>query len=280
MEQLAADAGTITWGHETYPGYFAQDHRERLEGSDATVESWLGEACAGEGTGFVRGQLGKVLFSRDEVEKRVASLSGGEAARLLFARLSVEKPNVLVLDEPTNHLDLEAIEALVEALAAFDGTLVFVSHDRWFVSRLATRIVEITDRGLNDYHGSYDEYLASCGDDHLDSDQVVLRQRRSRARSAERRPAPRSAEARAAERRRRDLELRRDLATVAIEQAELRIEAIDGRFCEDGFFESTPAPAVRTLQEEQQGLRTKVQELLAEWEAVEAELEELSASAE
>jgi ATPase subunit of ABC transporter with duplicated ATPase domains len=280
MGQLEADAGTVTWGHETHPGYFAQDHRERLEGSNATVEAWLGEACVGESIGFVRGQLGKVLFSRDEVEKKVASLSGGEAARLLFARLSVEQPNVLVLDEPTNHLDLEAIEALVEALADFDGTLIFVSHDRWFVSLLATRIVEITERGMNDYHGSYDDYLAACGDDHLDSDQVVLRQRRTRARSAERRPPPKSADQRAAERRRRDLELRRDLATATIEEAERRIEAIDARFCEGGFFEETPAAAVRALQEEQQGLRDKVRELMAEWEGIERELEGLSAQAE
>ena len=275
MGQLAADAGTVTWGHETYPGYFAQDHRERLEGSDATVEGWLGEACSGEGIGFVRGQLGKVLFSRDEVDKRVASLSGGEAARLLFARLGVEKPNVLVLDEPTNHLDLEAIEALVEALAGFDGTLVLVSHDRWFVSRLATRIVEITEHGLNDYHGSYDDYLAACGDDHLDSDQAVLRQRRSRARADSRRAPPRNAAERAAERRRRDLALKRDLATAAIEQAELRIDAIDRTFCKDGFFDETPPAAVRALQDEQQGLRARVRELMAEWEAIEAELEGL-----
>jgi len=221
-----------------------------------------------------------VLFSRDEVEKKVASLSGGEAARLLFARLGVEKPNVLVLDEPTNHLDLEAIEALVEALAAFDGTLLFVSHDRWFVSRLATRIVEITEHGLNDYHGSYDDYLAACGDDHLDSDQVVLRQRRPRPRSPDRRPPLRTPEERAAERRRRDLELKRDLATTAIEQAELRIEVIDRRFCEEGFFEATPAPSVRALQGEQQGLRAKVQELMAEWQAIESELAALSVNAE
>jgi len=139
------------------------------------------------------------------------------------------------------------------------------------VSRLANRIVEITEHGLSDYHGSYDDYLAACGDDHLDSDQVVLRQRRARTHSADRRP-PRSAEARAAERRRRDLELKRDLATASIEQAELRIEAIDRRFCEEGFFESTPATTVRALQDEQQEQRARVQELMAEWEAVEAEL--------
>jgi len=156
---------------------------------------------------------------------------------------------------------------------------VFVSHDRWFVSRLANRIIEITGRGINDYHGSYDEYVASCGDDHLDSDQVVLRQRRAREHGADRRP-PRTAESRAAERRRRDLELKRDLATAAIEQAELEIDEIDRRFCRDGFFEETSATEVRALQAEQQALRAKVQGLMAEWEAIERELEGLSAHPE
>ena len=145
---------------------------------DATVESWLSAACVGESTGAVRNRLAQVLFSGDQVEKKLASLSGGEAARLIFARLSAEQPNVLVLDEPTNHLDLEAIEALVAGLDAYDGTLIFVSHDRWFVSQLATRVFEITEKGISDYAGSYDEYLESCGDDHLDADAVALRVKR------------------------------------------------------------------------------------------------------
>ena len=110
-----------------------------------------------------------------------ALLSGGESARLIFALLAVQKPNVLVLDEPTNHLDLEAISALVEALKHYPGTVLFVSHDRWFVSELATRIVEITPEGPRDFPGTYAEYLAKCGDDHLDADAVALRARAERA---------------------------------------------------------------------------------------------------
>ena len=103
------------------------------------------------------------------------SLSGGEAARLVFATIGAERPNVLVLDEPTNHLDLESIAALVEALAAFPGTVIFVSHDRWFVAQLATRVVEVTAEGFRDVQGGYDDYLAQRGDDHLDGDAVSLR---------------------------------------------------------------------------------------------------------
>jgi ATPase subunit of ABC transporter with duplicated ATPase domains len=177
--RLAPDAGRVEWGYETHPGYFAQDHRELLEGSKQTLQAWLWEYCPGEVIGYVRGQLARVLFTKDEAEKKVANLSGGEAARLIFARLAVTGPNVLVLDEPTNHLDLEGIEALARGLEAYDGTILFVSHDRWLVSRLATRILEIRPDGIQDFPGGYEDYLAACGDDHLDVQSAVAYARRS-----------------------------------------------------------------------------------------------------
>ena len=124
--------GGVKWGHETRVGYFAQDHHEALVDPKATPLDVIWNAVPKAETAFVRGALGRVLFSGDDVQKKVGALSGGEAARLVFCRIMVEKPNVLVLDEPTNHLDMESIEALVEALKAFEeeGTLVFVSHDR------------------------------------------------------------------------------------------------------------------------------------------------------
>ncbi len=172
---LEADAGIVKWGYETYPGYFAQDHRELLEGSKERLQEWLWNFAPGEEIGYVRNQLARVLFTKDEAAKKVANLSGGESARLIFARLSVTKPNILVLDEPTNHLDLEGIEALAEGLENYDGTVVFVSHDRWLVSRLATRVLEIRTDGVTDFTGTYNEYLDACGDDHLDVE-VALRQ--------------------------------------------------------------------------------------------------------
>jgi ATPase subunit of ABC transporter with duplicated ATPase domains len=177
MGDLAADQGGVEWGYETHPGYFAQDHHEQLDDSDRTAEQWLWNFCPGRDRGFVRGHLGMMLFSGDDGEKRLSALSGGEAARLVFSRLALERPNVLVLDEPTNHLDLESIEALVAALQNYDGTLILVSHDRWFVGQLATRVVEISKNGIRDYHGTYEEYVHACGDDHLDADTVVLKAR-------------------------------------------------------------------------------------------------------
>jgi ATPase subunit of ABC transporter with duplicated ATPase domains len=275
MGRLEADAGTTEWGHQIFPGYFAQDHRELLSGSSGTVESWLAAASPGQTVGWVRAQLGKLLFSGDEVEKKLASLSGGEAARLIFARLTVERPNVLVLDEPTNHLDLEAIEALVGALQAFDGTLIFVAHDRWFVSQLATRILEITAEGLTDYPGTYDEYIASCGDDHLDVEAATLRAKRERKKGGtprkERQP---DVETKRRVRRRKELVLRLEVVTTAVESAEGRIESIDTAFCGEGFFENTDGARIKSMQDERASLESKVEDLMAEWERIEEELAE------
>ena len=112
---------------------------------------------------LVRGTLGRLLFSNDEIQKSVKVISGGEQGRMLFGKLILQKPNVLVMDEPTNHLDMESIEALNLALENYPGTLIFVSHDREFVSSLATRIIELTEDGVIDFSGSYDDYLRSQG---------------------------------------------------------------------------------------------------------------------
>jgi len=228
----------------------------------------------------VRGKLGLVLFSGDEATKRVSALSGGEIARLVFCRLHVEQPNVLVLDEPTNHLDMEAIEALITGLEAYPGTLIFVSHDRWFVSRLANRILELTADGPRDFRGSYQEYVERCGDDHLDAGAVLLRAKRDKKENrdghtvqpTQQTPAPDARAQRRAAARRKNLEGRREELTGGIEAAEARIKAIDGLFCAPGFFAETPALEVRRLEDEQQQLRRRIAELMATWEAVEEEI--------
>ena len=177
---IEPDSGRVEWGYETHPGYVAQDHKEQIGTHRQSLDDWLAQFCPDQGIGFVKAQLAAVLFSGDESKKKLEALSGGEAARLMFARQAVEKPNVLLLDEPTNHLDLEAIEALVEAVKDYDGTLIFVSHDRWFVNELATRVVEITPEGVRDFNGRYDEYLARSGEDHLDAEEVLRRARESK----------------------------------------------------------------------------------------------------
>ncbi|MDO9239073.1 MAG: ATP-binding cassette domain-containing protein, partial [Methylicorpusculum sp.] len=108
-----------------------------------------------------RGTLGRMLFSQDDINKSVKVVSGGEQGRLLFGKLILQKPNIMIMDEPTNHLDMESIESLNNALENYPGTLIFVSHDREFVSSLATRIIELTPDGINDFSGNYEDYLLS-----------------------------------------------------------------------------------------------------------------------
>ncbi|EYF06152.1 ATPase component of ABC transporter [Chondromyces apiculatus DSM 436] len=297
--RLAADAGTVDWGHEVRLGYFAQDHREVLDDPSATPLQVLRAALPTDPESGVRGRLGKMLFSGDNVTKRVGSLSGGEAARLLFCRIMADEPNVLLLDEPTNHLDLESIEALAEGLQSFEGTTILVSHDRWFVSRLATRILEVTPAGPNDFEGTYEEYLARCGDDHLDSDSVALKAKRAAREQKDARgdgagkgtgtEAQGTGGAAAGgsggggaglsweEQKRRknkqkELPARRDKVIAAIDAAEARKKEIDALYCTAGFFEKTPKAEIAALEKEQAALGAKVEALSAEWEALEEEI--------
>lgn len=165
-DHLKADEGRFVWGYETHVSYFAQDHHEQLEGRQNLL-NWLEEQAPDEITQRLRGALGQMLFTQDDAFKSISSLSGGEAARLLMASIMLAQPNVIILDEPTNHLDLEAREALAAALHAFPGTVLFVSHDRHFVSKVANRILALSPKGLKDYPGSFAEYLHKVGDDYL-----------------------------------------------------------------------------------------------------------------
>jgi ATPase subunit of ABC transporter with duplicated ATPase domains len=280
VDRLAADAGRYEWGIHAKVGYFAQDHHELLSDPKLTPLEFVWEACPTEPTTYVRGHLGRMLFSGSEVDKPVSALSGGEAARLVFTRIAVEKPNVLVLDEPTNHLDLETIDALAGALEKYEGTLLFVSHDRYFVSRLATRIIDLRADGLHDFMGSYEDYLARDGDDHLDVDAVVLKAKKeAQADKAAAVPQLSWEERKRRENRRKALPKRRDQLMEEIEAAEAEKAAIDGRFAEPGFFERTSPEEVARLQNRQQELDRAATKAMEEWEQVESELAELLADA-
>ncbi|WP_039914999.1 ABC-F family ATPase [Cellvibrio mixtus] len=158
---LQPDSGTVKWAEQAEIGYFAQDHAADFA-DDSNLFDWMKQWTKGDEQ-LVRGALGRMLFSNDEVKKNVKVLSGGEKGRMLFGKLSLVNPNVLLMDEPTNHLDMESIEALNLALENYPGTLIFVSHDREFVSSLATRIIDMQPTGLIDFHGNYEDYLRSQG---------------------------------------------------------------------------------------------------------------------
>jgi len=169
LGELQPQRGSIKWAEKARPGYYAQDHALDFD-SDLSLTDWIagyarGSADEGDDLAtLIRGTLGRLLFSGNEVQKPVRVISGGEQGRMIFGRLMLQRPNVLVMDEPTNHLDMESIESLNTALEKFKGTLIFVSHDREFVSSLATRVLEIRPDGtLVNYLGNYEDYLASQG---------------------------------------------------------------------------------------------------------------------
>jgi ATPase subunit of ABC transporter with duplicated ATPase domains len=160
---LKPDSGRVKMSENVNIGYFAQDHAADFS-DNTNLFDWMSLwAKPEDNEQSIRAVLGRMLFSREESSKSVKIISGGEQGRMLFGKLMLQRPNVLVMDEPTNHLDMESIEALNLALENYPGTLIFVSHDREFVSSLATRIIELTPQGVVNFGGSYDDYLRSQG---------------------------------------------------------------------------------------------------------------------
>lgn len=166
LNELQSDLGTYVWSDTVSIGYFAQDYRTQLV-PEQTVWQWMEDHVVAP-TQEMRKVLGQVLFRGTDVEKKIAMLSGGESARLVLAKLILEKHNVLVLDEPTNHLDLESIDALIESLQQFSGAVLFVSHNRYFIDKISTRVLVLTESlGMRNYLGNYQDYLEQFGKDYL-----------------------------------------------------------------------------------------------------------------
>ena len=162
---LQPDTGRVKWAENANVGYMPQDPTEEFP-TDAVLTDWIGQwTKEGDDDQAVRSILGRLLFGGDDVKKSVKVLSGGEKGRMMYGKLMLGRHNVMLLDEPTNHMDMESIESLNIALEKYTGTLIFVSHDREFVSSLATRILEIKEDGITDYLGNYEDYLKSQGID-------------------------------------------------------------------------------------------------------------------
>jgi ATPase subunit of ABC transporter with duplicated ATPase domains len=160
--QAEPDAGTVTLGASVKLGYFAQHAMDLIDGDDSVIEA-LTQAFPRASIASLRTLLGAFGFSGDDVEKRCRVLSGGEKARVVMARMLFDPPNFLVLDEPTNHLDMDTKDMLMRVLADFEGTMLFVSHDRRFLSALSNRVLEVSPQGLRTYGGGYTEYVGETG---------------------------------------------------------------------------------------------------------------------
>jgi ATPase subunit of ABC transporter with duplicated ATPase domains len=159
---IAVDSGMVKWSENADVGYMPQDTSECFP-EDMTLLEWMGQwGKPGDDDQIIRGTLGRLLFSGNDIGKSVRVISGGEKGRMIWGKLMLQKHNILAMDEPTNHMDMESIESLQTSLEKYDGTVIFVSHDREFITGLATRILEIrTDGTVADFEGSYEEYLAS-----------------------------------------------------------------------------------------------------------------------
>ena len=162
--ELRPTTGRIVWVENAQPGYMPQDPQAEFD-DKTDLFSWMSQYTGkADDDQIVRATLGRLLFSGEETKKSVRVLSGGEKGRMIYGKLMLTKPNVLLMDEPTNHMDMETIESLQIGLEHYPGTLIFVSHDREFVGGLATRIIELRPGGIiTDFRGTYDEYLKGQG---------------------------------------------------------------------------------------------------------------------
>ena len=154
------DSGSVRWGHEASVGYFPQDHTGLIEKGMTAVE-WLHQFDPDAHRQDIHGLLGQMLFTGEEGLKPTHALSGGETARLLFCRIMLQKPNVLVFDEPTNHLDLESINALNIALQKFEGTILLVTHDQDLIEEVGSRVWQVEPGKITDFKGTYEEFTSS-----------------------------------------------------------------------------------------------------------------------
>ena len=272
LDQLSADVGNHKWGYETQISYFAQDHHEQLSGKISAYD-WLYATASHEPIGAIRGLLGRVLLSGDEALKPVFTLSGGESARLLFARIMLEKRNVLILDEPTNHMDLEGVAALGDALKAFEGTVLVVSHYRHFVSKVATHILELAPDGVRDFSGSYQEYLDKFGDDYLCRDLPISTTRRQ---TKVKNSPPQELSYDERKKLLREISRLKKQSTrfeTLVEETEQKIFAIEAKFGVEDFYRHTTPGEVQKLQIKKRELSDELSGHLREWETSSQDLE-------
>ncbi|MFI0435216.1 MAG: ABC-F family ATP-binding cassette domain-containing protein [Parachlamydiaceae bacterium] len=269
-----ADDGEFQWGHAVRLGYFPQDHGREISRS-STLLDWLSQYDRELPQEKIRDMLGRVLFSGDTVNQSISTLSGGETARLLLAKIMLEKPNILIFDEPTNHLDMEAIEELATALENFQGTLLLVSHNRYFVSRLANRIIEISYHGVKDFKGTYQEYLEKQEHDFLTT-LLPLSQRYSHEGKESPKCAPLNSTYDDQKRVRSQLaQLRKKVlqSEEACDKIEKRIAELNALMASEGFYQRTSREEQHQFSKEKQQLEDRLLKTMEEWEKMALDLQ-------
>ena len=270
--KIQQDGGSFEWGANVQVGYFPQDHAELLHDPKASVlEAVWGHDSTLEEP-HVRGILGGALFTADDVYRPIEKLSGGEAARTILSILTVQEPNVLLIDEPTNHMDVETADALATLLKNYKGSVILVSHDRTFLSRVATKVIEVRADSLLPYEGTWDEFTSSQADDRFDSKGRATQPKalnktatKTTAQSNEK-PAKRV----------NTFKVKKELESLveAIERDEARLAELQTSFCDPDFYKSTDPKEIQGLEEEMKTLEAKLPEMTERWEELETLLEQ------
>ena len=268
-----ADSGDFEWGFGTKYAYFPQDHKREVKGKYSLLD-WLGQFDSEISQEQLRGILGKVLFSGDTVHQPVETLSGGETARLLLAKMMLLKPNILIFDEPTNHLDIEAIDALIQSIKNFEGSVIFVSHNRYFVSELADKILEVISNGVINFKGTYPEYVEKQEKDHLDS-QVVLRQRYRTNFSGNKNENANYFDHKKLKTIKSQLKKKITQLEDACHHLEKKIEEIDMRMSEANFYEKTNRNDQQKILLEKSEFEKRLLGTMEEWEKAGIELQNI-----
>lgn len=264
----SADEGQFEWGFATYFAYFPQDHAREVKGN-LTLLDWLSQFDRNASQEYLRGILGQVLFSGDDVDKSIEVLSGGETARLILAKMMLLKHNVLIFDEPTNHLDMEATEALLEALENYTGTILLISHNRYFVSRIATRIIELTHNGIHDFKGNYSDYIAW-------REAILLAEANPSQKIKSATPA-KTQYAEQKQRQRYYEQLQRKVIRLeeSCHQLEGELKKFETLFCTEGFYQKTSIEEQSRYLHEKNVVEQKLQQAFEEWEKASIEINSL-----
>lgn len=260
---LPPDAGSIHWGAQSRWDYFPQDPR-RLLPMEATPLEWLERLFPSLPSQQLRSALGQLLLTQDQQKQTIATLSGGERARLLLAKMVVSRPNVLLFDEPTNHLDLEGIDALLEGLSSFHGAVLLVSHNRWLIGRFANRIVELQKGGLIDWRGEYDQFIARHERDLLApapmarSDKLAEPERRERLEAHQQRR----------DRKKQLVQLQKGLhqAEREIQQLEAEKQQLEQAMAQSDFFAKASVEEKKGLLQRQKQIDRELESSLQAWE--------------
>jgi ATP-binding cassette subfamily F protein 3 len=276
---LPALKGEYNYGTNVKPGYYAQSH-EQLRGKGNGTPLSLIQNTQAMTEEYARTYLGRFLFSGDDVHKHISDLSGGERSRLALAVLLLEQANFLILDEPTNHLDIMARESLEEMLSEFDGTILFVSHDRYFMDRIATKLWIVEEGGVSFSLGNYTDYQRQLGRRAAEATQAAREEIKAQTKAVEVEVAPSESlngvTAKGKPRRRSESDVQKKLAKV-----ERSISQLEGRLNEinDAIAIATAdqdLDAIGTLGEEYEKVQAELDDVYGDWETITAQVEELA----